>query len=156
MADELLAGDRMLPLGKPLEVIFPNLPDDAPAIREFAIPHAANDIGFGVVVLARVLKFFLVVPPRLARTQWLGDREHEAPLLEEWLLCDGRGCRPLLGDDRLGHGRLDDGRGRPLGWHGRDCWTRRFRTGRSTNAGCRAGRSMNGKCSRTTRFPSFK
>src|SRR5262245_48894001 len=27
---------------------------------------------------------------------------------------------------------------------------------RSTNAGCRAGRSRNGKCSRTTRFSSFR
>ena len=80
MTDELFAGDRMLPLGEPSEVVFPDLPAEAPPTREFARPHAANDSAVGVVVLARVLKFFVVVTPRLARAQRLGDREHGGAL----------------------------------------------------------------------------
>ena len=86
MADELLAGDRMLALGQPLELVFADLADEAPPLRELAVPDAANLIAFGVVVLARVLELLGVVAPRLSRAQRLGDREHRRPLLEERLL----------------------------------------------------------------------
>ena len=112
MADELLAGDRMLAVGEPLKLVFANFADEAPAVRELSVPDAANLIVFRVVVLSRVLEFLGVVAPRLARAQGFGDREHQ-PLLEKRLLRDGQGRRPLLGDERLWHWRLDDWRGGP-------------------------------------------
>ncbi len=51
MTDELLARDRMLPLSQPLELVFANLADKAPLIRELSVPDAANLIAFRVVVL---------------------------------------------------------------------------------------------------------
>src|SRR5262249_51808415 len=78
MADELLAGDGMLALGESLEVLFPDCSGETPADGKVAIPHAANHVAFRVVVLARVLKLFLVVAARLARAQRLGDRQHRA------------------------------------------------------------------------------
>src|SRR5207253_1713264 len=91
MADELFAGHWMLAFSEPLELVFAHLADEAPPLRKLSVPDAANHRAFGVVVLARVLKFFLVVPPRLARAQGLGHREHERRLLKEWLLRDRRG-----------------------------------------------------------------
>ena len=49
-----------------------------------------------------------MIAPRLARAQRLGDREHRLRYWKNgcWPTADGR--RPLVGDQRLGHGRLDD------------------------------------------------
>ena len=46
MTDELLAGDRMLTLGEPLELVFADLADEAPPLRELPVPDAANLIAF--------------------------------------------------------------------------------------------------------------
>jgi hypothetical protein len=102
MADELFANARMLNFGESREVLLPDLADKSPAARKLAIPHAANHIAFGVVVLAGVLKF--VVTPRLTRAQRLRDREHRRRrLLEERLLGMRRGCRPVAGRTRQRH-----------------------------------------------------
>ena len=104
MADELLAGDRLLALGEPLELVFADLADEAPPLCELSVPDAANLVGFRVVVLARVLKLLGVVAPRLSRAQRLRDRQHERRLLKEGLL---RGCRRrrlFVGNQRLRHG----------------------------------------------------
>jgi hypothetical protein len=76
VADELLACDRMLTLGEPLELVFADLRDEAPPPRELPVPDAANLIAFRVVVLARVLEFIRVIATRLVRAQRLRDREH--------------------------------------------------------------------------------
>lgn len=55
MPDEWLTGRRMLALGEPPEVFFADLAGETPAMRQLAIPHAANHIAFGVVVLPGVL-----------------------------------------------------------------------------------------------------
>src|SRR5258705_676078 len=107
MTDELLAGDRMLAVGYPFEMFFADFAGESPAVRQLAIPAAANHLAPGVVVLARVLEFFLVVSARLARAQRLRDSEHERALLEERLLSYRRG-RPFVGNQRLRRGRLND------------------------------------------------
>ena len=56
MADQLLAREWMLAVGKPLEVFFTNFSDEPLEMRQLAVPDAANQIAFRVVVLARVLK----------------------------------------------------------------------------------------------------
>lgn len=42
MANQLFAGDRMLPLGEPLELLFADSADEARAVRELSAPDAAN------------------------------------------------------------------------------------------------------------------
>ncbi len=108
MADQLLAREWMLAVGKPLEVFFTNFSDEPLEMRQLAVPDAANQIAFRVVVLARVLKLLGVMAARLSRAQRLRDREHRCRLLEEWLLSNGGRRRPFVGNQRLRNGRLND------------------------------------------------
>ena len=86
MPDQRLAGDRMLALGKPFELVFANVAGEPPPLRELAVPDAANQIALGVVVVAGVLKLLGVIAACLSRAERLRDREHGHPLLEERLL----------------------------------------------------------------------
>jgi len=102
--NELFTSERMLPLGKALEVRLPYLAGQTSSTGKLAVPHAANHRTFGVVVFACVLEFLFVIAARLAGAQRFGDREHRQPSLEERLLLHDRGRgRPLVGDDRLRH-----------------------------------------------------
>ena len=67
MADQLLAGDRMLALGKPFELVFTHVAGEPPPLGELAMPDAANHIAFGVIVVAGVLKLLGVIAACLSR-----------------------------------------------------------------------------------------
>src|SRR5260370_35868989 len=76
VADELFAGDRMLPFAKALKVLLADLTAPSPLLGESSVPLPANLLRFGVVVLAPVAKFFRVIRLCLARAQWVRDCQH--------------------------------------------------------------------------------
>jgi len=91
MADQRLAGDRMLALGKPFELVFAHVADEPPPLGELAVPDAANHIALRVVVVAGVLKLLGVIAACLSRAERLRDREH---CIRYWK----NGCCSTAGD----------------------------------------------------------
>ncbi len=81
MADERFVGRRMVAFGEPGKGQFLHLAGKAPLAREPAVPFATNLLALGVVVLLRVLEFFLVIQARLRRAQRPRHRDHDERLL---------------------------------------------------------------------------
>src|SRR5260370_35052055 len=52
VADELLASDRVLSFGEPLEMFLAHFSAQSPFLRKPSVPLPANLVSFGVVVLA--------------------------------------------------------------------------------------------------------
>src|SRR6266851_643613 len=76
VADELLASDRVLPFGEPLEMFLAHFSAQSPFLRKPSMPLSANLLRFGVVVLPRVAKLFCVIRLRLSCAQRFRDRQH--------------------------------------------------------------------------------
>ena len=96
-------------------MLLTNLAGQTPPVRKLSVPLATNQFPFAVVVLTPVLEFFFVITAGLPGAQRFRDREHGFALWEERLLPGSRRRRSLVGDDRLGHGRLNDRGGRSGG-----------------------------------------
>src|SRR5580700_563778 len=97
MLHELGAGQGMLTVRESLKVLLTHGSNEAPLGRELAVPGADDPLPFGVIVLARILELFGVVPPGLAGAQGFGDREHaRRGSVEEPSLLLGRTLRGLI------------------------------------------------------------
>ena len=71
-----LAGQRMLPLREPGELLLADLAGEPPRGRQAAIPLATNLVPLGVVVLARVAELLRVIALRLPGAERLRHRHH--------------------------------------------------------------------------------
>ena len=61
VADELLASDRVLAFGEPLEMFLLRPLRALPILGEPSVPLAAYPVAFGVVVLAGVAELFRMI-----------------------------------------------------------------------------------------------
>src|SRR5439155_17823619 len=76
LTHQRFAGDRVLALGEPLELLVAHLALQPPIRREPAMPRAPDRVATGVVVIARVDELVRMVPIGLRGTEWLGDGQH--------------------------------------------------------------------------------